>query len=189
MKKFLQLTVLVFAISALTIGCKKEADSIIGKWELENNMSVNVTHNSSNPLIQTGINALINSMIANNHFITLNLGTYEFQKNNKVIFSPPSASSANVLEGTYTITDKTILSVIIPNFSNSNLTGEFTVSSKTLQWDIDMFGVLDVITDDILEELLKDFEELGELLALLGDPKDLIKGITGLVVRATFRRV
>jgi hypothetical protein len=174
MKKILKISLLVFAMVALIVGCKKEdKKTIIGTWTTKE-MEVIVTHN--NPLFTAVINALTKQMIEDGQFNDLvERGTYVFYEDGKVVLLGLGAD----VEGTYTTNDK-ILTISLPPFTGYMVSGEYKISGKNLYWDLDA-------TELYKDGLLPILDKLDGLISL-DDLAEITKGITKVIVRVTFEK-
>jgi len=175
MKKLLKLALLVFAITAIAIGCKKdEKNPLIGTW-IPERISVEVKFSTQiDPFTQLFFNAFLNEMMSN---LEIGQFSYQFGEGGKVIMTDGTRS----VEGTYTAKNN-ILTVTV---EGETISGPYSISGNKLEWSQEM-GIQDEMKE-LLEELLDELDP--EILGPFGDLIiEAIKNITEVAARITFVR-
>ena len=138
MKKFLKISLLIFATMLIVIGCKKETDaSLINVWEITGVELKDITFAEDVSLItQASIRAALTMVVeqyGNNEMMG---GQFEFRENNVVLFFDPDETVPYT--GTYSIAgDKLTISTVF----GVDLTGTYSISKNRMFWDIEPTGV------------------------------------------------
>jgi len=172
MKKKLNISLLIFAITLVTIGCRKEQDaSLVNTWRIERleireikfaadvNMLAQV---AANVVITTTLDSMVNPRIAGS--------TFEFLDNGKVLITSADGNFYFSDSETYTISGKTLT---ITAEGAPNVVGTYAISKDRMTWDVNSADIL--------------FHENAGLLEELGVPSFIFHDVTSFVFRFVFR--
>ena len=132
MNRILKFALLIFAMSFVAIGCRKDNDaSLINTWKIEKMSLKQMTFNNQvDAFTQAMIKGYLEKYLEEEISPEMVGGIFDFRSNGEVFITSPDGEDTEI--GTYT-TDGNILSI---NDGDVVLSGRYTISKNTLYWDI-----------------------------------------------------
>ena len=172
MRKILNTSLLIFAITLVAVGCRKEQDaSLVNTWKVERleireikfASGVNVAAQAAAKIyITMTLDSTINPLIAGS--------TFEFLENGKVLITSANGRFYFSDSETYTTSGKTLT---ITAEGRPEITGTYAISKERMTWDINSVDML--------------LNENAGFLEDLGVPSFVFSDVTSLVFRFVFR--
>jgi len=160
MKKFFNLTLLIFAITFVLIGCRKDKDALlVNTWVCKKVEIIEIVFGgSTNSMGQALVAAALSQMISEGIEGTI----FEFRADGLVSITPPEGTFPpdfvpHYIDFSYTTKGSELSIYPQSRPGGPPVTGKYSVSKNTLHWDVQLNDLLSFLEWFLSEVEIPDF--------------------------------